>query len=230
MKLTASIKECPSPYIIYGSLLLLAAFPIIFFNKKTLFLLIHHTNHPWLDHFFSFLTRLGSGYMYLGFLCLLGFLRVKNRAIFIGGFSYVLIFLVVQYIKRVLFADQMRPCIALTEIPLRIIEGIQLESCFSFPSGHVATIVAITCVVSLHQPTPSYLSTFLLSVVAVTVAYSRIYLGHHFYEDVYAGACIGTFFTLLIHSLVIHWKGVGVEFLEGTFLEQLLCYFKQRFQ
>ena len=61
--------------------------------------------------------------------------------------------------------------------------------------------------------------SFLFFVMALMVGYSRMYLGQHFFADVYGGAIIGTFLTLIIYYLLNSvWKLSERESLEkGVF-------------
>jgi len=65
----------------------------------------------------------------------------------------------------------------------------------SFPSIHSARIVALATLTNIQ-----YADVLLLSVstiLALSVGYSRIYLGYHRYWDVFAGFCIGVIIAIL---------------------------------
>jgi membrane-associated phospholipid phosphatase len=70
----------------------------------------------------------------------------------------------------------------------------------SFPSGHTNTAFAIATLVVLifgKQYWPIFL-------VAIAVAYSRVYAGVHFPLDTLAGACIGSIIALVV------WYGASI--------------------
>src|ERR1700712_4446984 len=57
----------------------------------------------------------------------------------------------------------------------------------SFPSGHTASAVAFVAGVALEQP----LAGAALTPLALTVGYSRLHVGAHWFSDVLGGAVIG---------------------------------------
>lgn len=71
----------------------------------------------------------------------------------------------------------------------------------SFPSNHAANIFAAATIVTFLWP-PYFLIAFLL---AVSVAYSRVYVGVHFPSDVLAGAVIGYLIAKFVWSMMAHW-------------------------
>jgi len=65
----------------------------------------------------------------------------------------------------------------------------------SFPSGHTVTAFSAAVVLSYVSVNKRYGFIFLL--LAIGVAYSRMYLSQHFFEDVTAGSILGTFSTIM---------------------------------
>lgn len=72
----------------------------------------------------------------------------------------------------------------------------------SFPSGHATGAFSFFCFLSLLLVPGRKAWGFLFFLAAMLVAYSRIYLATHFFEDVYAGSLIGTALTTFIFSYV----------------------------
>lgn len=69
----------------------------------------------------------------------------------------------------------------------------------SFPSGHAALAATSATVWWLHYGWNR--RTTLVIILALAVAYSRIYLGHHFPTDVVAGLVLGMGFGAAVHGL-----------------------------
>lgn len=72
----------------------------------------------------------------------------------------------------------------------------------SFPSGHTTSAFALV-VFCLYEPKiKNTWAAGLLFFLALSAALSRIYLGHHYLEDVLAGAFLGTFLSISITAYV----------------------------
>ncbi|NJK82534.1 MAG: phosphatase PAP2 family protein [Saprospiraceae bacterium] len=74
---------------------------------------------------------------------------------------------------------------------VNLIAGVDVYYGFnSFPSGHTMSAFAISTFLMLCFPQKWGLSLLLFALAALT-ALSRMYLGHHFLQDVYLGALLG---------------------------------------
>ena len=72
----------------------------------------------------------------------------------------------------------------------------------SFPSGHSEGAFSFFCFLSLVLPKELKILGLPLFFMALSVCYSRMYLGAHFFEDVYTGSIIGALSTTLIFSFL----------------------------
>jgi undecaprenyl-diphosphatase len=73
--------------------------------------------------------------------------------------------------------------------PALEIQALEPPDKYSFPSGHAAAGFALA--IAMFGAVPLLAPVFV--VVAIVVAYARMYLGVHYPIDVLAGVCIGVF-------------------------------------
>lgn len=168
-------------------------------GKYESFQLINGADNASLDFFFRYITYAGDGYMWAAVLLFCIFFKKKYIAAVIA--AIIISTLLSQFLKRVVFPEDLRPITYLSDsFPVHIIEGIKMNRMFSFPSGHSTAAFTMALIVA-HMLNNRYWS-FILPVLALLVAYSRVYLAQHFLTDVLAGLVLGVFSTII--SLLIH--------------------------
>ncbi len=153
-----------------------------------------------LDQLFIYYTFLGDGLFAVGVIvtCYLLKKAALGEKIFL---AFVVSGLIAQLLKHLFRAP--RPMSVLGEDSYAyFIDGITHSGFTSFPSGHATTAFAIAAVMAFNCKKIS--TSLIVFWMAVAAGYSRIYLGHHFLEDVLAGVITGASTTLLterLHSL-----------------------------
>ncbi|MCC6457057.1 MAG: VanZ family protein [Caldilineaceae bacterium] len=147
--------------------------------------------HPWLDFLMMGLTTLGFGL--LGILTLV-MLRRDARplgwSLLLAQVAALLGVLVFYWLAGRTRPDAARLIMAAPPLP-------------SFPSGHAAIAAATAIVWWLHEGWNRRTAAVVL--LAVGVAYSRIYLGHHYPTDVVAGIVWGLGMGAAAHGITHHW-------------------------
>jgi membrane-associated phospholipid phosphatase len=169
---------------------LAGGFLLVTVDKSTLHLTINSVYSPILDAVFVTLTALGDGRA--STILVIVFLFIRFRvAIHIAG-SSIAGLIVTQTLKYTLFADALRPKIFFEHSHmLRFVPGVEIFSYNSFPSGHAVTALATCFCLAVHfRRAPAQI---LLLILAILIAFSRVYLSQHFFGDIYAGAWIGLF-------------------------------------
>lgn len=157
------------------------------------------------DTFFKYITEVGGN---IPFIVAGVFLFVKFGYSYFLLLSQLAVTVVVQPIKHIL--NMPRPKVFFAEkfpdIVLHQVDGVNMHSMLSFPSGHTATVFAFMLALSLICKR-TWASVFFL-LIAVLVGYSRIYLSQHFAEDVFAGSIIGVVLTSLTYWFYVrkHYK------------------------
>ena len=182
------------PFIKTHLIFLIAALPLLFFEKGTFVLWFNQNHTAFLDGFFKYITHLGSGLMALVFILVFLSFSYYNTIIYSIGL-FLSVFIIEGVSKRLLFNHVLRPAYHYADqIAFNFIEGATTQGMQTFPSGH--TGAAFTLMASLALILPRKFSITLF-VIALLVGISRVYLLQHFFVDVYAGSIVGTAMLLL---------------------------------
>ncbi len=171
---------------------LLGAVLILTQEKGFAVVWLNQWHSPWLDLFFSYYTVVGDGFFYI--LLIMGLFFWKRKAAFLGLICFAASGLSVQALKKLIFADVPRPLSYFsTDAPLHFVEGVSVHAMQSFPSGHTTTAFSCFCLLALLLHSKAWGLCFF--VLALLAGISRMYLVQHFFEDIYAGAWLGTLLT-----------------------------------
>jgi len=190
MSLTAYFRQ----HRIYLALVALcvigAAYFLAYFSKAEIHTFINAWNSAEADQFFPIFTYLGDGIIFP--ILLLPALFVKRQFSFAILMSALLTLILSGALKE-LYKDEPRPIkyFELMDQDLRQIPGVKPHYYRSFPSGHTTAAFAAWGLLALSTTRWFFKIAFLL--IALGVAYSRMYLSLHFLRDVTAGALLGTF-------------------------------------
>jgi membrane-associated phospholipid phosphatase len=161
---------------------------MIYFSKGNIHLYINNLNSTWADFFFKYITNLGSG-LAVVFVSIL-YLFISFRKTLIISVSGIACGLMVQILKQLVFNQMVRPFKFFEGIRnLHLIDGVQMLSYNSFPSGHSASIFALCLCLAAFSSSVNW--KVILFCIAVLVAFSRVYLSQHFLVDTYFGSMIG---------------------------------------
>jgi membrane-associated phospholipid phosphatase len=197
-----NFREQLTLLIWWFSFLFLLFIALLLYGNSSLFILINSKGQESFDALFMAATKIGEAWILVP-TCIFIIWRSKIIGL-IASLTLVCSSLTTQFLKKVVFVDFVRPSAFYinSDYKVRTIEGLELHSLFSFPSGHTTGATALFVFLALNYTNSK--SRFLLLLLPIFVAYSRIYLGQHFPLDVLVGAFIGTFyailFTFLFHS------------------------------
>ena len=147
------------------------------------------------DTFFGLVSMGGSTTVFVAVVGALAFVRFNYSIV--AGMVFILNSMLVLFLKWVAFPDMQRPVAQMDNSLLHFVEGVDVQTLYSFPSGHTATAFAMAITLSLlikHRGL-----SVLLITLAVLVGYSRIYLLQHFLIDVTAGAFVGTITSFTVY-------------------------------
>ncbi len=160
---------------------------VLAYGKEGSFLIINRHNAPVFDQFFRVWTYLGDGVIWVPlFLYTLLF----RRKFFIAVLASVIICTVLtHFLKRVVFADEMRPVVVLGEDVVHVVKDLHMNRSNSFPSGHTSTAFTLALLMAFLYPRGW--AAYFFPLIAFFVGYSRVYLSQHFVTDVCVGMLIG---------------------------------------
>lgn len=175
-----------------GALILLA-YP----GNESVFLSVNGANHPVLDVFFKYFTHLGDGLFFVAVIILLLFVQIRYALL--GLIIYICSSQIAQFLKRIVFPNQARPRKYFEGIQeLHFVDGVTVHNMMSFPSGHTTSAFALAFFAYyLVEKRLGPISASVILVAASVVAYSRMYLAQHFFQDIFMGALIGVFTAIL---------------------------------
>ncbi len=175
-----------------GFFFLLGFIAIFTVSKSDLHLLFNNLVSDSFNPIFKLITYIGDGWFIIGFLIIALFINL--RFFFTAGISYGVSSGVTQIIKNFFFKGELRPKPYFEQFfpneHLKLLKGIEVFGENSFPSGH--TTAAFSFFICLGLILRYDWIKILCFVIAILVGVSRIYLSQHFFQDVLAGAFIGS--------------------------------------
>jgi membrane-associated phospholipid phosphatase len=160
----------------------------------------HHA--PWADFIFQFFTGLAEVFLPIAFAI---YLYKKKRNFFVPFLaSYALSTAAIQFLKHFVFPHALRPFayFAQLHLPWYLVPGVEINIQNSFPSGHTAAAWFMFFWFALLGKSRFW--GFAMAILAIGVAYSRVYLMQHFPIDISVGACIGFFSSALVYYFMIY--------------------------
>jgi len=180
------------------ALILLLGFTLlcILVPREQIHIFINSRHHPFLDLLMKYWTYLGDGWVLLAVVLFSLLIRIRMAFILLAAYAFS--GLSAQFLKRFVFGQTPRPVkyFEIHDLPydLHLVEGVHLHHWYSFPSGHTATAFGVFFGLSLFLRRPW---KWIMLILALGVAYSRMYLSQHFLIDVTGGMVLGLLFAYL---------------------------------
>ena len=144
---------------------------------------------------------------------ILALLFVRYRHAIVVSISTLAVTVVVQSFKNVFLPEIDRPKLHFQKVAesvdLYFVPGVDPHLINSFPSGHTAS--GFTIFLFLALVSKNNLVKLICFAFALMVGYSRVYLSHHFLNDIYFGSMIAVFFTALSFLWVNQWKNKKLD-------------------
>jgi membrane-associated phospholipid phosphatase len=190
-----AILEYKSFFIVYAAFIILVGKILATYTKEESFFLVNNIYSTSADVFFKLITHLGDGVLFILILAVLAVYRY--RWALLGLLIFTASSLVAQILKLTIFDNVKRPVGHFgNNVDIHFVEGVTRHVNNSFPSGHSTTAFALAVFLLLVFKLKK--TGWMIALVAILVAYSRVYLAVHFPIDVYFGSILGVVIGLLL--------------------------------
>jgi membrane-associated phospholipid phosphatase len=165
---------------------------LLTFSAKELFFSVNGHYSVWGDYFNSALSMYGRGDSILFLLILLLLIpSFRNRNYIFTALLFGLLNPSSVNISKKYFSTA-RPLGEYNESIIHTVKWLTNLYYHSFPSGHTIGAFGFFALVSFYLPKHLKPWSSLFFTLGLGTAYSRLYLGQHFFIDVYVGSIIGT--------------------------------------
>jgi membrane-associated phospholipid phosphatase len=157
-----------------------------------------HVENGAVSTFFKYITHIGDGVFAMILVFVFLFVNLR-KAVFLF-LAYISSSLVTTVLKNFFYADYYRPYFLFhfyKREDLNLIDGVEILSNNSFPSGHSTSAFAVFF--TLIFMTKNQALKFLYFLTACIAAFSRTYISQHWLVDIYIGSIIGVSFAVLCY-------------------------------
>lgn len=157
-----------------------------------------HVENGAVSTFFKYVTHIGDGVFAMILVFVFLFVNIR-KAVFLF-LAYISSALVTTVLKNFFYADYYRPYFLFhfyKREDLNLIDGVEILSNNSFPSGHSTSAFAVFF--TLIFMTKNQALKFLYFLTACIAAFSRTYISQHWLVDIYIGSIIGVSFAVLCY-------------------------------
>ncbi len=165
------------------------------YPSKGMFVYLNGMHFTSLDVFFINYTLLGDGIFSVFVFFILLSQQQFTKGLHVIG-AYIISGVTVQVLKNAVGAPRPKLVFAPEEYA-NFVQGITLSGSNGFPSGHTTSAFALFTLLAIYSHNKWLGAVYMF--LAVTVGYSRIYLGQHFFHDVVVGSLIGTATAVLCY-------------------------------
>lgn len=199
------LRQHRSFFIPYLLLFLAVGIIQLIYTQEELIRWVNAHNSAEADYFFQYVTYLGDGIFFVVLLFILFISSRRNGLLALT--SFLLSSSLSIFLKQVVFHGRPRPATVFADSAweYHVIDGLDIATINSFPSGHTISAFAVFTLLALLDERKS--RGWALLIPAVLVGYSRVYLFQHFVVDAFAGSLIGLLSSVVIYVLWEKEKG-----------------------
>lgn len=189
----------------------------LLYSRESIFFAVNAIHNTYADLIFPYITALGAG---LTVVILAAIIALFNyRRAFLLATSYGVTAIIAQIIKRIINAPRPKLYFADQLDKIYFVDGVEIYSHNSFPSGHTVTAFSAAIVLTYLAKNKNRGMFFLLA--ATCIGYSRMYLSEHFFEDVAAGSVLGVVITIIWIWYIDSKKFIHQDFWKKGLLDKI---------
>ncbi|MBK7763747.1 MAG: phosphatase PAP2 family protein [Bacteroidetes bacterium] len=184
------------PFFIW---IIMGGISLLLFSRDELFFVINHSHTPLLDKLNTILSAYGRGDIIPILLTTLLFIPAfRTRHYIFTTISFgIVIPIAIHFFKS--FFNTPRPLKYYANTNIHTVPWLENAFETSFPSGHTMGAFGLFFLLSVYLPNSNKPWSLLFFFLALGCGFSRLYLGQHFFVDIYVGSIMGTLLTLIIY-------------------------------
>ncbi len=180
--------------VLYFLFLVIGAYLILTLEKGDEILYINNLHSRFGNEFFKWASRLAEAPAF-ALIFLFMFFSSYGKGLLLG-INLGLVSGAVQFLKLIVFTESVRPAAFFQgKAELNFIEGVQVFTQNSHPSGHTAIGFAVCFTLCLFTNNKFLKTVFFF--IALFIGVSRVYLLQHFFRDVYVGSLLAMSITTI---------------------------------
>ncbi len=202
------------PFLVFQ---IVSLYVVPFGDKTELFLSLHPQHNRVLDTIFTNASAMVEWWGWVAAAIIALFVKVRYGIYAV--FTLLLSGLWALILKHEVYVNEMRPSFNIDHSLLQLVDGVNLHTHHSFPSGHTIAAFSIFTVLTMILSKKYKPFGLLFFMVALIVGYSRIYLNQHYPVDVVAGSAVGFISCFLVFQLSeIVFNKLALNWAEKSFL------------
>ena len=183
---------------LYLIALAIASYYLLSYDKLIIHQMVNYwVGNPVANTFYKYFTNVGDGIFAVAIGVIVLLMSMK-RGVYVllsyagAGITSTILKASVNYTRPFAFFDYYKK-----HLKLNIVDGVEMLGERSFPSGHATAAFAVFTALALS--TDNKIVKVIFFLIAISAAFSRIYLSQHWLFDVFVGSLIGTFYAILFY-------------------------------